>query len=159
MKDLDIVDLQILNILQEDFNTPVKEISEKTGLSSTPIYERIKALKNSGVIKRNAVIVNRDALGYGIMSYCYITLKEQSLKLLLEFEEKVKSEPQILEVVSMTGTYDYMMKIVAKNINDYNNFMMRIIADIPNIGQYHSAIVLSEVKNETKIPLELDIEK
>lgn len=159
MKDLDIVDLQILNILQEDFNTPVKEISEKTGLSSTPIYERIKALKNSGVIKRNAVIVDRDALGYWILSYCYITLKEQSLKLLLEFEEKVKSEPQILEVVSMTGTYDYMMKIVAKNINDYNNFMMRIIADIPNIGQYHSAIVLSEVKNETKIPLELDIEK
>lgn len=155
MKDLDAIDLQILDILQNDFNTPIKEISEKTRLSTTPIYERIKALKNSGVIKRNALIIDRNAVGLGIISYCYITLKEQSLQHLLDFEEKVKTEPQILEVVSMTGTYDYMMKIIAKDINDYNTFMMKIIADIPNIGQYHSAIVLSEVKNETKIPLHI----
>lgn len=156
MKTLDNIDLQILAILQNNFSTPVKEIAEQTGLSSTPIYERIRAMKNSGIIKRNAVIIDRDAVGFGILSYCYITLKEQSLKNLLEFEDKVKGEGQILEVVSMTGTYDYMMKIVARDINDYNNFMMRFIADIPNIGQYHSAIVLSEVKNDTRIPVELN---
>lgn len=153
MKNLDTIDHQILNILQEDVTIAVKEIAEKIGLSFTPTYERIKYLKQKNIIKKNVALVDREALGFGIMSYCYVVLKEQSLQKLLEFEEKVKNETQILEVVSLSGTYDYMMKIIAKDIADYNNFMMKIIADIPNIGQYHSSIVLSVVKNETKITL------
>ena len=75
------------------------------------------------------------------------------VKGLHEFEDKIKNEHQVLEVVSMSGTYDYMIKVIAKDINDYNNFMTRIVANIPNVGQYHSAIVLSVVKDETKVTL------
>lgn len=153
MKPLDSIDLQILNILQEDNLLSVKDIAEKVGLSFTPTYERIKSLKQRGVIIKNVTIVDREAVGYGIMSYCNIVLKEQSQQRLEEFESKIISEPQVLEVVSMSGTYDYMIKVIAKDINDYNNFMTRIVANIPNVGQYHSAIVLSVVKDETKITL------
>lgn len=72
----------------------------------------------------------------------------------MDFEERIKHEKQILEVVSLSGKYDYMLKVIAKDINDYNNYMMSIVANFPNIGQYHSAIVLSTVKEETKIILE-----
>ena len=153
MKPLDSIDHQILNILQDDATIAVKDIAEKVGLSFTPTYERIKSLKQRGVIIKNVSIVNRDAVGYGIMSYCNIVLKEQSQKKLQEFEEKIKKETQVLEVVSMSGTYDYMIKVIAKDINDYNQFMTNIVANIPNVGQYHSAIVLSVVKDETKVSL------
>ena len=153
MKPLDTIDLQILNILQSDNLLSVKDIAEQVGLSFTPTYERIKSLKQRGVIIKNVAVVDRELVGYGIMSYCNIVLKEQSQQRLQEFEDKIKSEHQVLEVVSMSGTYDYMIKVIAKDINDYNNFMTRIVANIPNVGQYHSAIVLSVVKDETKITL------
>ncbi len=153
MKPLDTIDLQILNILQEDNLLSVKDIAEQVGLSFTPTYERIKSLKQRGVIVKNVAVVDRELVGYGIMSYCNIVLKEQSQQRLHEFEDKIKNEHQVLEVVSMSGTYDYMIKVIAKDINDYNNFMTRIVANIPNVGQYHSAIVLSVVKDETKVTL------
>ncbi len=153
MKPLDGIDLQILNIIQDDNFIAVKDIAEKVGLSFTPTYERIKSLKQRGVIVKNVAIVDREAVGFGIMAYCNIVLKEQSQQNLQEFEDKICSETQVLEVISMSGTYDYMIKVIAKDINDYNNFMTKVVANIPNIGQYHSAIVLSVVKNETKITL------
>lgn len=153
MKPLDSIDHHILNILQEDCMISVKEIAEKVGLSFTPTYERIKSLKQKGIIQKYIAVLDREAAGYGIMTYCNIVLKEQSQQKLIEFEEKIVSEPQVLEVVSMSGTYDYMIKVIAKDINDYNHFMTKIIANIPNVGQYHSHIVLSVVKDETKIKL------
>lgn len=154
MKPLDYIDLEILNILQEDCSVSVKDVAEKVGLSFTPTYERIKSLKSRHIIDKNVAIINREKIGYGITAYCNIILKEQSLQNLLDFEERIKHEKQILEVVSLSGKYDYMLKVIAKDINDYNNYMMSIVANFPNIGQYHSAIVLSTVKEETKIILE-----
>ncbi len=153
MKPLDSIDLQILNILQDDSTISVKDIAEKVGLSFTPTYERIKSLKQRNIIKKNVVVIDREAVGYGIMAYCNVVLKEQSVENLKILEESLKKEPQVLEVISTSGMYDYMIKVIAKDINDYNNFMMNTIANIPNIGQYHSAIVLSVVKEETKITL------
>ena len=150
MKPLDKTDHKILNILQEDSTISVKDVAEKVGLSFTPTYERIKSMKNSGVIQKYVAILDAEKAGFEITAYCNITLKEQSQKNLLEFEETILSEPNVLEMVSLSGTYDYMIKVVAKNIKDYNCFMTKVIANIPNIGQYHSQIVLSVIKNETK---------
>lgn len=151
MKPLDTIDHHILNILQEDSMISVKDIANKIGLSFTPTYERMKSLKQRGIIKKYVAIVDRELSGYNIMSYCNVVLKEQSLKKLQEFEHKIMNESQVLEVVSLSGTYDYMLKIVAKDIADYNNFMTKVLANIPNIGQYHSNIVLSVIKEETKL--------
>lgn len=150
MRVLDQIDQHILNLLQEDSNLAVKEIAEKVGLSFTPTYERIKNLKSSGVIKKYVAILDAEKAGFEITAYCNITLKEQSQGKLQEFESQIGSQPNVLEVLSLSGTYDYMIKVVAKNIKDYNRFMTEIIANIPNIGQYHSQIVLSVIKNETK---------
>lgn len=154
MKPLDATDHKILNILQEDATIAVKDIAEKVGLSFTPTYERIKSMKNSGVIEKSVVILNPEKAGFEMMAYCNITLKEQSLEKLQEFETKIKEQPKVLEVVSLSGTYDYMIKVVAKNIKEYNRFMTEVVANIPNIGQYHSNIVLSVIKDETKMTFE-----
>ena len=150
MKTLDSTDHKILNFLQEDSTVSVKDLAEKIGLSFTATYERIKSLKQHGVIRKYVALIDAEIAGFEIMAYCNIVLKEQSNKKLQEFEKKLKAEPQVLEVVSLSGQYDYVIKVVAKNIKDYNNFMTTVIANIPNIGQYHSNIVLSVIKNDTK---------
>lgn len=150
MRQLDVTDHKILNILQEDSTISVKDIAEKVGLSFTPTYERIKSMKNNGIIEKYVAILNAEKAGFELMAYCNITLKEQSQERLLEFENKIKSQPQVLEVISLSGTYDYMIKVIAKNIKEYNKFMTEVVANIPNIGQYHSHIVLSVIKDETK---------
>ena len=150
MKTLDSTDHKILNFLQEDSNISVKDLAEKIVLSFTATYERIKSLKHHGIIRKNVVMINAELAGFEIMAYCNILLKEQSNEKLQEFEQKIKDEPQVLEVVSLSGQYDYMIKVVAKNIKAYNNFMTTVVANIPNIGQYHSNIVLSVIKNDTK---------
>ena len=153
MKALDLTDRKILNILQEDCNIPVKQIAERIELSFTATYERIKTMKANGVIAKYAAILDRELAGYTITAFCNISLKEHSHEKLTMFEDAIRSQPNVLEVVSLSGTYDYMIKVVAENISAYNEFMTHVVANIPNIGQYHSHIVLSTIKEETKLPL------
>jgi len=146
---MDKIDAKILNILQKSSTISVKDIAQQVGLSYTPTYERIKYLEEIGVIKNRVTILDPNKIGIKLFVYCNITLKEQSRKSLLDFENAVKPIPEIMEVISLSGTYDYMLKIATKDIESYNNFIMNTLADIPNIGQYHSNIVLSIVKDET----------
>lgn len=151
MKPLDALDCHILNILQDDSMISVKDIASKIGLSFTPTYERMKSLKQRGIIQKYVAVVDREKVGYHIMSYCNVILKDHSPERFKEFEEKISEEHQVLEVLSLSGTYDYMLKIIAKDIKDYNEIITKITGKIPNIGQYHSNIVLSVSKEESKI--------
>jgi Lrp/AsnC family transcriptional regulator len=150
---MDKIDARILNILQQDCFVPVKEIAKKVSLSYTPTYERIRHLEESGVIMRSVTIVDPRKVGIKLFVYCNITLKMQSKKSLIEFEKTVNKIPEIMEVISLSGVYDYMLKIATRDIESYNDFVMNKLANIPNIGQYHSNIVMSVVKNETAFPI------
>ena len=156
MKDhLDTKDQLILEILQNDSTISVKDIGEKIGLSFTPTYERIKNLERNGVIKKYVALVDRFKIGVEIVVYCNITLKEQSKEALEKFERRITPIPQVLDVISLSGNYDYMLKIVAHDIRSYNDFVVEVISNIPNIGQYHSSIVMNECKKETAYPLKV----
>ena len=151
MKSLDKLDYKILNILQEDNTIAIKDLAERIGLSFTPTYERVKSLKNNGIIKKYVAIVDRERVGYELVAYCNVTIKNKSVEILRDFEEKLNKCPEIVEVVSVSGVYDYMIKIVTKNIKEYNDFVEKTFTNYPHIGDYHSSIVLCTVKEETKI--------
>lgn len=146
---LDAKDQAILEILQQDSTISVKEIGERVGLSFTPTYERIKNLEKSHVITKYVALVDRFKIGVQIVVYCNVTLKEQSKAALDAFEQTILAIPQVQEVISLSGNYDYMLKIIAEDIKSYNDFVVNVISNIPNIGQYHSSIVLNETKKET----------
>ena len=146
---LDAKDLAILEILQQDSTISVKEIGERVGLSFTPTYERIKNLEKDKVVLKYVALVDRFKIGMQIVVYCNITLKEQSKQALSDFEETIIAIPQVQEVISLSGNYDYMLKIIAEDITSYNAFVVDVISNIKNIGQYHSSIVLNEAKKET----------
>ncbi len=126
-------------------------MAERIGLSFTPTYERVKSLKNNGIIKKYVAIVDREKVGYELVAYCNVTIKNKSVEILRDFEEKLNKCPEIVEVVSVSGVYDYMIKIVTKNIKEYNDFVEKTFTNYPHIGDYHSSIVLCTVKEETKI--------
>lgn len=151
--NLDKTDIAILALLQQDSTIAVKEIARQVGLSPTPTYERVKWLEESGIIKKYVALVDREKTGMHILVFCNIVLKEQSKQALLDFEKAMNALPEVQEVFSVSGIYDYMLKIVAKDLIAYNHFIMNTIANTPNVGQYHSSIVLSEVKRETALPL------
>ncbi len=150
---LDDIDKKILNILQHNSTVAIKEIAEQVGLSATPTYERIKHLEERGVILKYVALLDRRKLGLDLVVYCNIVLKEQSKKVLLDFEKAVSKIPEITEVISISGNYDYMLKIAVTNINAYNEFVMNVIANLPHVGQYHSSIVMNEVKKQTAYKL------
>ncbi len=127
MKSLDKLDYKILNILQEDNTIAIKDLAERIGLSFTPTYERVKSLKNNGIIKKYVAIVDREKVGYELVAYCNVTIKNKSVEILRDFEEKLNKCPEIVEVVSVSGVYDYMIKIVTKNIKEYNDFVEKNI--------------------------------
>ncbi|PZU89718.1 MAG: AsnC family transcriptional regulator [Chryseobacterium sp.] len=151
---MDKKDKLILQLLQEDSTLSVKEISEKIGLTFTPTYERIKNLEKQGVVEKYVAILNREKLGINIVVYCNVRLKEQSQKTLKEFEDYISKYDEIQEITSLSGEYDYQLKILANDINSYNDFTVNIISNSPHIGQYHSSIVLAEVKKTTKFKLD-----
>ena len=146
---MDKINRKIIDIIQKDCTISVNDISQMVGLSYTPTYERIKYLEESGVIQGKVSILNPKKIGINFFAYCNIALKESSKESLDNFEEKVKAMPEVMEVVSLSGNYDYMLKIATTDIEAYNDFITSKIANIKNIGQYHSNIVMSVVKNET----------
>ncbi|HBR12416.1 MAG TPA: AsnC family transcriptional regulator [Chryseobacterium sp.] len=151
---LDKKDKLILQLLQDDSTMSVKEISEKIGLTFTPTYERIKNLEKQGVIEKYVAILNREKLGINIVVYCNVRLKEQSQKTLQDFEDYITAYDEVQEIISLSGEYDYMLKILSTDINSYNSFAVNVISNSPHIGQYHSSIVLHEVKKTTKFKLD-----
>lgn len=151
MKPLDIIDHKILNILQEDASVSIKDVAERVGLSFTPTYERIKTLKTNGVIKKQLVILDYEkAANLEVIAYCSVTLKEQSSPAVQAFEEGARKEARILEMYSLTGEYDYMLKILSKNLRHYNEFITKLAIKYPIIAHYQSQFVLSTIKADTK---------
>lgn len=151
---MDAKDRMILSLLQEDSTISVKDVSEKIGLTFTPTYERIKQLEKQNIIEKYVAILNREKLGLNIIVYCNIRLKEQSQKTLEDFEKHIESFDEVQEIISLSGEYDYMLKIIAKDINSYNDFAVNVISNSPNIWQYHSSIALHEVKKTTKFKID-----
>lgn len=150
---LDDKNRHILEILQKDAKLSVKEIASRIQLSFTPTYERIKNMEEKGIIEKYVALVDKQKVGLKVTAFCNVTLKEQSKTALLKFEESIKDIPEIVEIISVSGGYDYMLKILSNSIENYNRFVIDTIANLPNIGQYHSNIILSEVKKETAVKI------
>ena len=146
---LDKIDMQILEILQSNSSVSMKDIAEKVGLSITPSYERVKSMERDGYIKKYVALVNRKKLGIYLISYCSINTNTKTKHDIEEFEKSIFILPEVIEAVSTSGKYDYMLKIATKDIDSYNDFLVNKLHQLPFIAHYHSNIVLNELKNET----------
>ncbi|MDT0540664.1 MULTISPECIES: Lrp/AsnC family transcriptional regulator [Croceitalea] len=151
--DLDDTDRAILKILENDSKTIAKTIAEQLGLTKTPVYERIKRLEQEGFIKKYAAIINKEKVESSITVFSFISLEVQKGAMMDDFLELVNQFPEVVECFVVGGEFDFLLKVIVKNLDAYYTFAKTKIASLPNIGAVKSAFVLKEVKDEIAFPL------
>ncbi|TLP74388.1 Lrp/AsnC family transcriptional regulator [Maribacter sp. ACAM166] len=150
---LDHIDREILKILQKDAKTVAKSIAQELGITKTPVYERIKRLEQEGFIKNYVAILDKEKIEESITVFSFVSLETQKGAMMDEFFEDVKNYPEVTECFVVGGEFDFLLKVVVKNLDAYYTFAKVKIASLPSIGSVKSAFVLNEVKNDTIFPL------
>jgi DNA-binding Lrp family transcriptional regulator len=143
---LDKKDLEILRLLQENARVTVKEISEKVHLSTTPVHERIKRMEESGVIKQYVTLVDHNKVKKGLMVICYVSLKQHSKNAGDKFIKTIHLLNEVIECYNISGEFDFMLKVVAEDMNDYYDFHVNQLSQIENIGNVQSVFVMGIIK-------------
>ena len=143
---LDTKDLAILKLLQENARITVKEISEKVHLSTTPVHERIKRMEESGVIRQYVTLVDPEKVKKGLTVICYVSLKQHSKSAGTKFIQSVLSMNEVVACYNISGEFDFMLKIVAENMNTYHDFHVNKLGEIENMGNIQSVFVMGIIK-------------
>ena len=150
---IDETDIRILDFLQKDANLTAKELSAKLSLSSTPIYERIRKLEKSGVIRKYVALLDSELLDQHITIFINISIKEHHQAQRNKFLKTLLSLDEVLELFHTSGSHDFMAKVRFKNIKQYRDFLVERVAPIENIADIDSRIVLDEIKYTTEVKL------
>ena len=153
MEKLDRTDILILRELQKDANLTTKELAAKVNLSPSPVFERQKRLEKEGYIKRYVAIVDPIKAGNGLMVLCNVRLKHHSKEYSQQFTSVIAGIDEVVECFNTSGEYDYQLKIYARDMQDYQNFVLGTLGDLDCIGSLHSIFVIGEVKNTLSVPV------
>ena len=153
MGALDRTDLMILRELQKDAKLTAKELAAKVNLSPSPTFERQKRLEREGYIRKYVAVVDPEKTGYGIMVLCNVRLKHHSKEYSRQFTSVISQMDQVVECFNTSGDYDYQLKIYARSMRDYQEFVLDALGDLDCIGSLHSIFVIGEVKNTLSLPL------
>lgn len=150
---LDSIDKKLLLMLQNDCKKTTAALSLKLNLSVTAVYERIKKLEREGIIDKYVVLLNRSKVEKGFVVFCHIKLIQHTKEFIINFESDVIKLNEVLECHHVSGDYDYILKIVVQNMEEYREFMVTKLTTLNHIGSTHSTFMISEVKNTTVIEL------
>jgi Lrp/AsnC family leucine-responsive transcriptional regulator len=150
---LDNKDILILRLLQENARMTVKEISDKIHLSTTPVHERIKRMEESGVIKQYATLVDHTKVNKGLMVICYVSLKEHSKNAGDKFIKRIHELNEVIECYNISGEFDFMLKVVAENMDAYYDFHVNKLSQIENMGHVQSIFVMGIIKQTHNLTL------
>ena len=150
---MDYIDKKIIFILQRQADLPLSEISKRVGLSQTPCWNRIRKLEKDGVIEKKVTLINKKKVNLPITVFLMITVRNHNSDWIKKFSEILKKYKNILEAHRITGSQaDYIIKIVAGSIEEYDKFQQVLIKNI-EFNSMSSGISLQELKSTTILPL------
>ena len=152
-ENLDEIDIKILKLLQQNSRLTVKELAARVHLSPSPTFERQKRLEREGYIQRYGAIVDHHKMGHNVIVLCNIRLKQHTHDLIQQFMDTVQTIDQITECYNTTGDYDFQIKVYARDMKAYQDFMLNTLGNINCIGSLHSIIVIGEIKDSHYIPV------
>jgi len=150
---MDTTDLQILDRLQNDARITNTALAESVNLSAAPCLRRVRELEQCGVIHRYSTLLDSEMVGWGVSVFIEIRLEKQISEGLVRFEEIINSYPEVMECYLMTGMSDYLLRVVAKDLNSLQSFITEKLAGIPNVANMRSSIALKQVKYKTALPI------
>ena len=150
---MDYIDKKIIFILQRQADLPLSEISKRVGLSQTPCWNRIKKLEEDGVIEKKVTLINKRKVNLPITVFLMITVRNHNSDWMKKFSEILKKYKNILEAHRITGSQaDYIIKVVAESIEEYDDFQQVLIKNI-EFNSMSSGISLQELKSTTVVPI------
>ena len=144
-------DLSILRILQKDAKLSIRDIAVRINLSPTPTHERIKRLEKLGIIKGYTTVVDRKKINKGMMVICMVALNVHNKKTAGVFIEQVSKLKEVVEFYNISGEFDFMLKILAANMDDFHEFFVNKLSEIEGIGQTKSIFVMNSIKESYQI--------
>lgn len=144
---LDEKDQAILRILQQNARATVREIATQVKLSTTPVHERIRRLETQGVIRQYATLLNPNLVNKGLMVICYVSLRQHNKSAGSRFIKSIMEMPEIIACYNISGEFDFMLKVVAENMDDYYHFHVNKLSQAENIGQLQSVFVMGVIKD------------
>jgi Lrp/AsnC family leucine-responsive transcriptional regulator len=149
--EFDSIDRKLISLLQKDSKVTTKQLSLELNLSVTAVYERIKKLERVGVIEKYVAVINKEKIDKSFVVFCHIKLVQHSNKYITKFEADVIQLEEVLECYNVSGEYDYILKVVVRNMRAYRNFINLKLTTLDHIGSTHSIFIISELKNSTEI--------
>jgi Lrp/AsnC family leucine-responsive transcriptional regulator len=150
---LDTIDIKILNALQDDASISNIELAERVGLSQSPCLRRVKALEDAKIIRKRVTLLDPRAIDLLVNVFVNVTLEKQVRERLQDFEAEVLRRPEVLECYLMTGESDYLLRVVVRDLDDYERFLKNHLTRIPGVASIKSSFALNQVQYRTALPL------
>ncbi|AEG00519.1 Lrp/AsnC family transcriptional regulator [Methylomonas methanica] len=152
--ELDRYDRQILNILQADGRISNQELADRIGLSPSPCLRRVRALEEGGLIVGYRALLDAKALGLTLMALIHISMDQHTPERFSAFEAAIAGIPEVLECLLITGqAADYQLKVVVKDLDAYQELLLKRITGIPGVSGVHTSFVLRRVVDKTAFPM------
>ncbi|MEM0994700.1 MAG: Lrp/AsnC family transcriptional regulator [Bacteroidota bacterium] len=151
--NLDDTDKEILRLLQQDAKMTIKELSSQLSLSATPIYERIKKMEQAGIIKAYVALIDADKVGKKLNAFANISIKDHSKSAVTTFVQAIEAFPEVMECHYVSGNYDFLIKVLVEDMENYNHFIMEKLSAVSNIGKVETLFSLSTSKRTSAIPM------
>lgn len=150
---LDATDRRILKMLQFDGKATIKEMANQLNMTNTPVFERVKRLERDGFIKQYTAILDRQKIGLQMVVFCTVSLKVHHADFLERFEQEVTCLEEVVECYHIAGMFDYLLKVVVKDMDVYRQFVSKKLAALENIGKVQSSFVMTEIRYSTALPI------
>lgn len=152
MEQLNNQELELLRILQKDSRFDVNDLMKRLNMSRTSVYERIKKLENDGYIKGYVAIIDHEKIGLNFTVIVTVSLISQRADYVEAFSEQLAKLDEVVEAYVTGGIFDYVLKVMVKDLKGYNDFIAKKLSVIPNISNIKSSFVMSYIKQSTVLP-------
>lgn len=146
-------DIAIMASLQQDASISTAALAERLTSSQSPVWRRINKLESEGTIQKRVALLDRSALGMEVVVFATINLTQTGRQNLLAFERAVETHPEVVECYTMAGIWDYVLKIICKDVRHYEDFVRNTLLSGDLVREMHSHIAVTEIKNTTELPL------
>jgi Lrp/AsnC family leucine-responsive transcriptional regulator len=154
LSDLDAIDQRILSLLQVDGTLTHPQLAEQVALSVTPCWRRLKRLEEDGFITGYQANLSRRKLGLDVLAYVqvsFLVVTDQSIR---HFEALLQSRPEVMSCHKVTGQADYMLQVVAKDLDAYGDFVENVLRLVPGVSTIHSSLAMREIKTSHQFPIQ-----
>lgn len=151
--ELDKLDRKILSTIQSSGKIPLQELADTCNSTSATVWRRLNLLEEKGIITGYQAVIDRRKLGYDICALVNLSFEKQVKNTVEVIEKKIMERPEVLECYATTGNSDFMLRIIAANIDDYYDFIQNFLFDLPGVSHVNSSLALKEIKQTLKVPI------